>query len=223
MERAFRFAQRSLVYACLLLTAAAVAVGCHSACKTGDCSSCKNCGGHNGCQNLSVDNCSDIPQGAIPLPAGTYMNEFFARQAGKAEADDFVFYYNEWVDDQAVLGPYGTEHIDRVVARLPLVQFPIIVQPEPNRPILSTLRRQALIDSLRKAGVADAEQRVFVGRSAAEGLFGDEAERIYPQLVHGGFAGSGGGGYGGGFVGFGGVGFGGGGIGGFGGNAFNFR
>jgi hypothetical protein len=232
MERGFRYAQWVLIRACLVLGAAAAAVGCRHACQD-------DCGGHHGrggsCWN--VDNCADIPKGAIPQPPGTFTNDWLNRQAGKAEADDFVVYYNEWVDGQAVLSPFGGEHLDRIIARLPSVPFQVIIQPEPNSPVLNGQRHKAMIDALTEAGIKDAAQRVVVGRSAAEGLFGDEALRIYPQLVQGGFNTLGGygnlgfggiSGYGlgglgvlgGGFGGFGG--FAGGGFG-FGGGGFGFR
>ena len=211
MERVFRHARGLLTRICLGLGVVAVVVGCHRACLTGD------CGGKGG---AGIDNCSDIPAGAIPMPVGVHVKEAINRQAEKAEADDFVIYYNEWVDGRAVLGPFGSEHIARIIARLPAVPFPVVVQPEPGFPILTSLRHKAIVDALASAGVPDPMQRVFIGRPAAEGLFGEEAERIYPHLLRGGiggFAGGLGGGFGGGFGGFGG-----GGIGGIGGG-FGFR
>jgi hypothetical protein len=226
MERVLRYTPAVLARLCLGLGVVAAVIGCHHACKSG------NCGGeHNCCQNLYIDNCSDIPQGAIPQPVGTYVNMYLNREAGKAESDDFVIYYNEWNDEQPVLGPFGAEHIRRIASRLPYVPFPVIVQPEPDKQVLNSVRRQAVIDVLVAAGINDAANRVFLDRPAAEGLFGEEAERIYPQLIRGGFGGFGGGGgygalgfgggmggFGGGFGGFGG----GGGFGGFGGG-FGFR
>ena len=215
MERFFRRLQRILVLACVGLSVVAVVLGCHHACKDGEC--CKS----GKCDWLHVDNCSDIPQGAIPKPVGTYTNELLNRQADKAERDDFVFYYNEWIDGQAVLGPRGGEHLDKVIMRLRTVPFAVIVQPEPDQPVLNAARQKALIDALVDAGYPEAPQRVFVGRPPAEGMYGEEAERIYPQLIRGGgFNGGGGLGLGGGY-GMGGFGGGFGNFGGFGG--FGFR
>jgi hypothetical protein len=185
MERVFRSIQQVLFALCASLGVAAVVVGCQHSCSSGN---CQGAGA-----NLHVDNCSDIPQGAIPLPIGTYTHALFDRQAVKAEADDFVVYYNEWVDNQAILGPYGREHLAQMIARLPSVPFPVIVQPEPERFMLNGLRQQNMIEALTLAGIPDAARRVFVGRGAAEGLFGEEAERIYPSLVNGsgGFGGGG--------------------------------
>lgn len=200
MERFFGRLQRMLMLSCVGLGVVVAVLGCHHACKSGK------------CENLHVDNCSDIPQGAIPKPVGTYTNELLNRQAAKGERDDFVFYYNEWLDGQAVLGPEGGEHLDKVILRLRTVPFAVIVQPEPDQPTLNAQRQKALIEALIDAGYPEAPQRVFVGRPPAEGLFGEEAERIYPQLVRGaGFGGRGFGllggfglsGFGGGFGNFG--------------------
>ncbi|MEJ5277074.1 MAG: hypothetical protein WHU94_14280, partial [Thermogemmata sp.] len=142
MERAMRYAQWLLVRAIAVLGVAVVVLGCHHAVKEEAALSKKEkC--HQCWYNAHIDNCADIPKGAIPAPVGTFTTEWQARQAGKAEADDFVFYYNEWLDDQAVLGPYGGEHLDRVIPRLPYVPFQIIIQPEPDKPALNARRHKA--------------------------------------------------------------------------------
>ena len=221
MDRLLQYSQWLLIRASLGLAAAAFAIGCHTACKDG---SCGKHGGHGhgaglgagGC--LNVDNCSDIEKGAIPLPIGTFTNQTFNNQAAKAEADDFVIYYNEWVDGQATLNQYGADHLARIAARLRDTPFLIVVQPEPKFTLLSNIRHQTVVKMLTDVGVPDAERRVVLGRPRAEGLYGEEAEPIYQQLIQGagtlgGFGnlggnlgGFGGGGFGGGFGGFGGYG-----------------
>lgn len=212
MDRALRYGWWALTRACLVLGAAAGALGCHTAYKG------KKAAQHGHHENLHIDNCSDIPQGAIPQPVGTYTSEYLLRQAAKAEADDYVVYYNEWLDGTTTLSQWGNDHLARIAAKLPSVPFPVIVQPEPNEPRLSFARREAMVALLLQAGIPDAANRVFVGRPTAEGLFGEEAERIYPQLLQGGFNGFGGGFGGGGFGLNGGFGLGGG----FGGGGFGF-
>ncbi len=217
MDRAFRYGWWVLTRACVGLWVAAVAIGCHSACKDGSGHKVK----HSKHPNAHIDNCSDIEQGAIPLPVGTFSGEYWNRQAIKAEADDFVIYYNEWIDGQSTTNQYGADHLARIAARLPVTPFLVVVQPEPGQNVLSMARRDVVVNTLLKAGIADAPNRVVLGRPTAEGLFGEEAERIYPQLVRGGFNGFGGGFNGIGGGGFGGFGFGGGGFGGgFGGGGF---
>ncbi len=197
MERGLRYAQWLLSRAVAALGVTAAIVGCHHAMtedgvvKLDKCQQCWN--------NLHIDNCADIPKGAIPAPPGTFAVEWQNRHAGKAEADDFVFYYNEWVDGEAVLGPFGGEHLDRIIPRLPYVPYQIIIQPEPEKPQLNARRHQAMIDALTQAGVPNAHLRVVLGRPMAEPMFGDEAEFAYPRLLLGGLGV-------GGYFGFGGLG-----------------
>jgi hypothetical protein len=194
MERVFRYIQRTLIALCACLSVAAAIVGCEHTSSSCGAAGCDASGGHRFYDYFHVDNCSDIPQGAIPLPIGTFTNQYFDRMAAKAESDDFVIYYNEWVDHQAVLGPYGRAHLDRIIARLPGVPFPVFVQPEPDQPALNGIRQQTIVEAVAAAGIPNAARRVLSGRGSAEGLYGEEAEKIYPQLVGG--AGLGGGGAG---------------------------
>ena len=186
------------------------------------------------CLDKHVDNCAEIPCGAIPVTPGTYTNAWVNKQADKAEVDDFVLYYNDWKDGTAELGPFGRPHMAQIIARLPTVPFPVIIQPEEDREkppaalkALDEMRRVAVIEMLAKAEIPDAANRVVVGHPTAEGLFGDEGERIYPRLLQGGMGGLGGfgglGGLGGGGYGFGGLGGLGGIGGGFGGGFGGFR
>ena len=156
--------------------------------------------------------CDCIPRGSIPAPMGTYVNEFERRQAAKAEADDFVIYKNEWLDGGITLGPYGSYHLDQIVHRLESVPFPVLIQIELD-PKLNESRRQVIVTALAMAGIPAPDRRVVVGFPAAEGLFGEEALRIYTQMVTnpsanvgqiGGLTGFGG--FGGGFGGMGGFG-----------------
>ena len=188
------------------------------------------CGGRLSClHNLHVDNCSDIPKGAIPPPPGAYTLNYLNRQADKAEADDFAIYYNEWAHGTVEFGPFGTTHIEQIAKRLPSVSFPVVIQPvvpdekDPDGVSkareLNAARKARVIDLLTTAKIENAKDRVIVAYPTAEGLFGEEGERIYPQMIQnqgggggglGGQGGFGGGGFGGGGGGFGGGGFGGG-------------
>lgn len=166
------------------------------------------CGGRlSWMHNLCVDNCSDIPKGAIPAPAGAHTLNYLNRQVDKAEADDFAIYYNEWLEGTTEFGPFGTTHFEQIARRLPSVAFPIVIQPVDDKE-LNAARKVTVINLLAKAGIENAKDRVVVAYPTAEGLSGEQGERIYPQIFQGG------GGAGGGFGGIGG--FGGGQLGGFG-------
>ncbi|MER3416616.1 MAG: hypothetical protein C4297_10440 [Gemmataceae bacterium] len=129
-----------------------------------------------------VDNCSDVPPGALPAPAGTYVREFQNVQAGKAEMDDFVIYKHEWYMGGKDLGPYGLYHLDQIARRLPEVPFPVMIQAHAD-PELNEARRQTVIAQLAMRGIQDAQERVVVGYPAAEGLYGEEAEWMYEQMI----------------------------------------
>ena len=195
MERVFRQAQWVLVRGCVLLGVTAAVVGCRSVCSTGNCGGTGGPGRHNSHPDARIDNCSDIPPGAIPQPIGTFTNNILNRQVEKGEADAFVIYYNEWLDGERTLGPYGRDHLRRIVARLPGVPFAVIMQPEPDKAVLNGRRHIALVEALTEAGIPEAEKRVLLGRPWGEGLFGEEGENIYPQLLRGGGGGFGGGGF----------------------------
>ena len=67
--------------------------------------------------------------------AGIDVSALLVTEAGKVRSDDdFVFYYNEWLEGQAVLGQEGGEHLDQVIQRLRVVPFAVIIQPEPDAP-----------------------------------------------------------------------------------------
>lgn len=188
-------------------------VGCHS------CWLCGH-GGHGGFGGGKegkhrIDNCADVPQGAIPLPAGSYLRAYHARHENKAEMDDFVIYTNEWsYEDDLDLGPWGWAHFGRMLMRLPSSPFAIMIQADPSLE-LNAKRRSRIIAELESAGIPNPESRVIVLTPQAEGLFGAEAERKLQKAIEQFGAGGGssvGGGGGGGLGGFGG---GGGGYGGF--------
>ena len=138
-----------------------------------------------GCMNHHdklVDKCADIPPGAIPRPIGTHTNEIITRQVAKAEMDQFVIYLSEWAGDSANFGPFGSRHIERLAARLPHVAFPVVIEPDCDAGV-NEARRLSIVAFLEQRGNANAAQVVRVGYPQAEGLYADEAERIYRQML----------------------------------------
>jgi hypothetical protein len=165
--------------------------------------------------NVHIDNCATIPRGAQPAPAGTYINKYIQVQETKAELDDFVFYKHMWYRGGTELGPLGRYQLDLMSARLAETPFPVVIETSKNEK-LDEQRRDAVLALLKMRGFDDPS-RVVVAYPIAEGLYGDEAPRIYLGLIglnqnfnngiyngygFGGFGGFGGG-FGGGFRGFG--------------------
>ncbi len=152
-----------------------------------------------------IDNCATIPKGAIPQPYGWFVHGWQNAQCAKAEADDFVVYKHEWFKGGSELGPYGIYHMQQMLKRLPSVPFPVLLQVESQDPQRNEMRRAVVVNLLAQSGIADSETRVVLGYPEAEGLYGDEAPRIYRQMItrqnpfnmFGGGFGGGGGGFGG--------------------------
>lgn len=130
----------------------------------------------------SLDHCPNIPPGAIPPPNGTHTRRLQDQQAAKAEADDFVIYKHEWHMGGNQPGPYGRYHLHLIAQRLSSVPFPVMIQADSSS-TLNQERRALVVQFLQQAGLADAEQRVVLGFPEAEGLYGEEGERLYPQMV----------------------------------------
>jgi hypothetical protein len=181
-----------------LLLSASVLAGCASPCFAG-----KRDNIPGGSWFPHIDKCATIPKGAIPQPYGWFLHKWQNAMAAKAEADDFVIYKHEWFKGGTELGPYGIYHIQQILKRLPGVPFPVMLQVETQDPARNEIRRAAIIGYLAQVGVPHPETRVVLGYPEAEGLYGDEATRIYRRLIS--FQNPFGMGMGGGFGGFGGL------------------
>ncbi len=167
----------------------------------------------------------------MPAPLGTYVHRAEDIQASKAKASAFVFFLDEWYMGGTFLGPHGARHLQAILQELPHTPMQVQIQPAPDLELNET-RRLAMVNVLLKEGILDADNRVVIAFPQAEGLRGDEAERIYRDMLQpqrnlsgvGGIqngnisGGYGGGSFGGGFGGgYGGGGYGGGIGGGYGG------
>jgi len=203
-------------YASYLLTASVlplVALGC----------TCTHEGKQGGGHTLQRDFGKEIPPGAMPDAPGEHVRRFQATQVKNAEAIQYAVFLNEWYMGGTELGPYGEHHVQRMIRYLPTVPHPVLIQPAPDAAI-NEIRRNVIVGKLLNGGILDAETRVRIANPDAEGLFGDEAPRIYDQMLRsnaysglgsglqGGFnpfgspfGGGGGFGFGGSFPGFGGA------------------
>jgi hypothetical protein len=133
---------------------------------------------------LCVDNCATIPPGAQPALPGTYVNRFINTQDTLAETDDFVIYKHMWLKGGKTLGPLGRYQLDQIAKRLPGVPFPVVVATSKNDE-LDEARREHIIALLAMRGLTDPT-RVIVAYPVAEGLYGEEAERIWQSYLRAG-------------------------------------
>ncbi len=121
----------------------------------------------------------------MPAPVGTHVYGWQDAQAIAAAADQFVIYRQEWYLDGTKPGPYGGYHLQRIIERLPAVPFQVIIEPDLRDEKVNLTRKTFVINQLLAAGITDAQVRVVVGFPRAEGLYGDEAARIFLQRYSG--------------------------------------
>ncbi|QDU98855.1 hypothetical protein [Lignipirellula cremea] len=131
-----------------------------------------------GCSSCSgwpfQDKCADIPPGAIPQ-TGAHVAGWQSAQAALAERDDLVVYQYEWIGETAELGPFGSRHVDELMHRCLNVEPGAIILEPSGVVSIDVARQSTLIARLASHGVPDAESRVLLGYSKAEGLYGQEA------------------------------------------------
>jgi len=173
---------------------------------------CQSCGEH----TRDCERCA----GAMPAPLGTYARGHELAQTAHAQQTAFVIHRHEWYQGSDKLGPDGRRHVNRLIQRLSNEPDPVVVersepdlktQPDIDEAIreasqLDETRRRNVVSLLATGGIPDADSRVVVGESPAEGLNGNQAPRIFNQILRGGSSGgrgsfsgnSGGGGIGGG-------------------------
>ena len=221
-----------LLLVVLVFAGTGLNVGCRSTGCSGD--QCTLKGGHSSA--CRINNCANIPPGALPAPLGLHVRSFQHAQTTKARGDLFVLYEKEWVPGRhdpaeftTELGPEGVRHLKRLIDALPTVEGPIVVEPTANRKLSNEERRELderryeqIVNQLYLEGVEQPESRVVLAYSRAEGLFGDESPRAYartiiPGINNSGMGGGQGAGMGMGGMGMGGMGMGGMGMGGMGG------
>jgi len=131
---------------------------------------CRDCGG---CHGECV--------GQLPDPRGAHTQAIFELHAGKAEADDFVIYQNEWAQGGDQLGPCGRRHVETIARRLLHETFPVVVEPSGDAE-LDDSRRMQVLKELADHGVVDIESRVTIGYPEAEGLSDVDAARVVEKL-----------------------------------------
>jgi len=146
--------------------------------------------------------CEDIPPGAIPQPNGTYACQWVHAEMAGADRDHFLIYQYEWSSDGTKLTESGQEHLARIAQRLPQVSCPVVVELSSD-PRLNEARRIAVLEALANCHYPIVPERVVLGRSDAEGLYGLETVGVAGRML-GNAAGGQGGGMMGGTSGFGG-------------------
>jgi hypothetical protein len=138
------------------------------------------CGGIS--EHLHRDKCPDIPKGSLPDPPGAHLRRFEEIQKTNAEAFSYAIFVNEWYMGGKTLGPYGEYHVQQLSQLLPGVPYHVMIQPTLD-PALNDIRRAVVVGRLIEAGIADADARVRVEYPETEGLYGQEAPRIFRNML----------------------------------------
>lgn len=124
-----------------------------------------------------------------PFPLGQVTDSFWETQQTNAEAADFIFYRNEFVQETTELTPGGRKHLLQVATRLPHVPFPVVIEEGKYelKPDVDAARRKAIIDQLVGLGYdpAEIEPRVVVANAFPEGQTAIEAEATYHSVIRG--------------------------------------
>jgi hypothetical protein len=118
------------------------------------------------------------------LPNGSFLRCWTSMQATRAAADEFVLYKCEWQLNGTLPTQSGFSHLERIARRIQSTSFCVVIQPD-NNVELNDERRAQVVHFLRSRGVADAVHRVTLAHPEAEGLTGDDAERIFMQHPQG--------------------------------------
>ena len=134
-----------------------------------------------GCEN-GPKTCNDITPGAIPQPSGSYLCQWNHAETARADRDKFVIYQYEWAAEPTTLTPGGREHLDCLSQGLAQSTCPIVIETSQDDR-LDAARREAIVRALAGKNVLLALDRVIVGRSEAEGLYGQEAPGVSAEML----------------------------------------
>lgn len=134
----------------------------------------------------SSRNQSRSPAGDRPFPLGAVSDAHWETQQTNAEAAKFIFHDHEFVGETAELGPSAKKHLMSVALRIEHVPFPIVIEEtQYNRnPELDQKRRKMVVEQLGRLGVENAEERVVVSPTFAEGFSGTEGEGAYYSTLN---------------------------------------
>jgi len=132
---------------------------------------------------LGVDQCADIPAGAIPEPAGVKVCDWQTAQVTNALADQTVFYQSDFIGDSAKLAPDAINRIARTAKNGLSTNQPSIIEPSGDE-ALDAARVTAV--SLQLASYGITQPVVELAIPAALGMLGIRAERVADGLGNSG-------------------------------------
>lgn len=168
---------------------------------------------------LGVDQCAEIPNGAVPRPVGTSLAAWQQTQVAAAFPDQGVFYQADFVGTTDQLGPAAEKHVARLVQQGVIGKVPIVVEPSGDS-ARDAARALSLGRAFAQAGLDLPAEQIQIAYPPAIGLDSFRAQQVARTASRGtnrgggnatgamggrGGAGLGGGGGGGGGGGVGGI------------------
>jgi hypothetical protein len=187
---------------------AAIEPGCPSGtCAAGQCKHGPRVG-HSALNGVTFGQCLSFnwhcfcTPATVPPPLGANVRSVFEMQKLNALGEYFVLFREDWLAGTSTLNSTGERHFDGIVRRLGMTGAPVRVEPTGN-PELDTVRRLAVVEALVRNGIPEpeAQARVVIGGTRAEGLRYSDIETVYMRSRIIGIGGYGGGGGVGGVVG----------------------
>lgn len=128
---------------------------------------------------FGVDECADIPKGAIPHPAGKKLCDWQTAQINGAIGDQTVLYRADFIGKGSALSPGAIERMARNANTGLAATQASLIEPSGDES-LDAARLGVVIDQLASLGIT--EPIVEIATPAAIGLRGPQAERVASGL-----------------------------------------
>jgi hypothetical protein len=133
--------------------------------------------------HVAQDKFVGYPDTFIEPPLGYYVNNQFAVQVSKANTHRFMLYRSDFLPGTNLFSPSGASRFNIMAARIPFWTGPITVEWTPDQPALAEQRRQALLETMQRAGQPILADRVVIGPSPYPGAMGTEATNNFGNTI----------------------------------------
>jgi hypothetical protein len=129
------------------------------------------------------DKFTGYPENFVEPPLGHYITEQFAVEVAKADTHRFTLYRSDFLPGTSLFSPIGASRFNIMATRIPGWLGPVTVEWTPEQPQLAQSRRQAILDTLSKAGRPIVAERVVIAPSPYPGEMGVEAINSYSNTL----------------------------------------
>ena len=134
-----------------------------------------------GCQNgkgiKGVDNCAEIPCGAIPAGPGTHVSQWQQSQVGKAALDRGVFYQADFISRTDTLSPAAKKNLARMIQKGTVGAVPLFIEAS-EEPQLDAARARTVASVLSASGIPTSPDQIQIAYPTALGLDGFRAQQV---------------------------------------------